>query len=76
MKRSSSNTKACSLQEYLARFARENTSSDGQELLLRVSSEEAQHLGLFFIRGFVGWLQSQTVVERKAKLSERRIIKE
>lgn len=54
------------LQDFLHEFADDHTAPrDGSELLLRVSIEDAQSLGLFFIRGVCGWLRAQDAYRRR-----------
>ena len=43
------------LRDFLAEFVDEHAIAGGDELLLDVTPEEAEDLGLFFVRGMCGW---------------------
>ena len=47
-----------SLNDYLDQFVSEHTLGDGEELLLDVTREEIELLGIFFLRGMCGWIRS------------------
>ncbi|HZS44277.1 MAG TPA: hypothetical protein VFC63_04195 [Blastocatellia bacterium] len=47
-----------SLNDYLEQFVSEHTLEDGDELLLKVSREDVEILGIFFLRGMCGWIRS------------------
>lgn len=44
------------LRDFLAEFVDEHSVAGGDELLLDVTPEEAEDLGLFFVRGMCGWM--------------------
>ena len=44
------------LRDFLAEFVDEHAIAGGDELLLDVTPEEAEDLGLFFVRGMCGWM--------------------
>ncbi len=45
------------LRDFLEEFVDEHAIAGGDELLLDVTPEEAEDLGLFFVRGMCGWMQ-------------------
>ncbi len=52
------------LKDFLESFVDEHALEDGGDLLLDVTAEEAQDLGLFFIRGICGWMHGLDHVRR------------
>ena len=51
-------SRCISLEEYLEQFVDENTKTVDEELSLIVPDAEAQNLGLFFIYGLAGYIES------------------
>jgi uncharacterized membrane protein len=47
-----------SLEEYLEQFVDENTQPSDEEITLIIPDAEAQNLGLFFIYGLAGYIES------------------
>lgn len=45
------------LGDFLAEFVNEHAIAGGDEVLLDVTPEEAEDLGLFFVQGMCGWMQ-------------------
>ncbi len=61
------------LRDFLEEFVDEHAIAGGDELLLDVTPEEAEDLGLFFVRGMCGWMHGlrrvrQQFVEADADL--------
>jgi len=51
-------SRCISLEEYLEEFVEENTQIADEEISLIVPDAEAQNLGLFFIYGLAGYIES------------------
>lgn len=51
-------SRCISLEEYLERFVEENTQNADEEISLLIPDAEAQNLGLFFIYGLAGYIES------------------
>ena len=51
-------SRCLSLQEYLEQFVEENTQTVDEETRLIIPDAEAQNLGLFFIYGLAGYIES------------------
>lgn len=53
------------LRDFLEEFVDEHAIAGGDELLLDVTPEEAEDLGLFFVRGMCGWMHGLRRVRRQ-----------
>jgi hypothetical protein len=51
-------SRCISLEEYLEQFVEENTQTAEEEITLIIPDAEAQTLGLFFIYGLAGYIES------------------
>ena len=51
-------SRCISLEEYLEQFVDENTQPSDEEITLIIPDAEAQTLGLFFIYGLAGYIES------------------
>jgi len=51
-------SRCISLEEYLEQFVEENTQTADEEITLIIPDAEAQSLGLFFIYGLAGYIES------------------
>jgi|GEM_PF-3445169 len=51
-------SRCISLEEYLEQFFEETTQSADEEISLIIPDAEAQNLGLFFIYGLAGYIES------------------
>jgi hypothetical protein len=51
-------SRCISLEEYLEQFVEENTQTADEEISLIIPDAEAQNLGLFFIYGLAGYIES------------------
>ena len=51
-------SRCISLEEYLEQFVEENTQPADEEISLIIPDAEAQNLGLFFIYGLAGYIES------------------
>ena len=51
-------SRCISLEEYLEQFVEENTQTADEEVSLIIPNDEAQTLGLFFIYGLAGYIES------------------
>ena len=51
-------SRCISLEEYLEQFVEENTQTVDEEITLIIPDSEAQNLGLFFIYGLAGYIES------------------
>jgi hypothetical protein len=51
-------SRCISLEEYLEEFVEENTQTASEEITLIIPDAEAQSLGLFFIYGLAGYIES------------------
>jgi hypothetical protein len=51
-------SRCISLEEYLEQFVEENTQTADEEVSLVIPNDEAQTLGLFFIYGLAGYIES------------------
>ena len=58
------------LRDFLAEFVDEHAIAGGDELLLDVTPEEAEDLGLFFVRGMCGWMHGLQRVRQQQNLSD------
>ena len=56
------------LKDFLESFVDEHALAESNELLLDVTPEEAQDLGMFFIRGICGWMHGLNHVRRQRQL--------
>ena len=51
-------SRCISLEEYLEEFVEENSQTADEEISLIIPDAEAQNLGLFFIYGLAGYIES------------------
>ena len=51
-------SRCITLEEYLEQFVEENTQTADEEISLIIPDSEAQNLGLFFIYGLAGYIES------------------
>lgn len=63
-------SRCLTLEEYLERFVDENTQSAGEDVTLLVTDEQAHTLGLFFINGLAGFVESARLERELPRQSE------
>ncbi|MDQ3253805.1 MAG: hypothetical protein M3R15_07840 [Acidobacteriota bacterium] len=56
------------LGDFLEEFVDEHAIAGGDELLLDVTPEEAEDLGLFFVRGMCGWMHGLRRVREQQRV--------
>ncbi len=58
------------LRDFLEEFVDEHAIAGGDELLLDVTPEEAEDLGLFFVRGMCGWMHGLRRVRQQRVVTD------
>ncbi len=49
--------KVLGLKDFMENFVDEHSLTGGDDVLLDVTQEEVEQLGIFFVRGICGWMQ-------------------
>ncbi len=61
--------KVLGLKDFMENFVDEHSLTGGDDVLLDVTQEEVEQLGIFFVRGICGWMQGLKKVRQQQQSS-------